>query len=82
MTIHEQRWVGVGDDGKYIYWPSVASTKMQCRAIIYHNLYVPFNDKVNWKDWELVQIEIKSLPEVPDEPIPQRSWGAEVLEDN
>ena len=55
-------WVGVGDNRKFHYWPSLSSTKLGCKRKIYDWLYTPIGeDKPDWSDWELRQVSIRWL---------------------
>lgn len=50
--------VGVSDGGKFIYWNSIANTKMESKKIINDYLYAPFKEQIDLSVWEFKEIEI------------------------
>lgn len=58
-------WVGVGDQGNFIYWPSLSTNKLDCRRKIYDYLYAPLGDTFILSDWLFKQVKVRWVK--PDE---------------
>ena len=56
-------WVAVGDNEKFIYWPSVSVNKLDCKAKVYAGLCEPFGDKISDIDVEYKRIKVEFINE-------------------
>jgi hypothetical protein len=54
-----KKLVGIADNGRFIFWDSLADTKIECRKKILEKLYPLAEDPPNWSRWEIREIEIK-----------------------
>ena len=53
------KFVGVGDNGRFIFWDSLANSRLECRAKIIKSIYPIPDDPCDWSRWEIREVEIK-----------------------
>ncbi len=50
--------VGVADEGRFIYWPSLSSHRVECRRKIWEDLYKPSSEKFDFEAWEFKEVKV------------------------